>query len=100
MDYGWVYFRDGSKEAVIQYDYKEDNAVFETVTGTIYVYKKLPVVEYPPFKIGTIYRHQFYVAEQMYADHKPKSLVGYLYDEHIYLRCIDTIDKIEIKTSV
>lgn len=103
--YGWVYFKDGSKEQVLLWESFSEISIFETVPGNIYVYKKIPFEpNIGPFKIRRpikLEQHQFYMAEPMYPMlDKPKNLRAYLSDNNVFLRPIDIIDKIEVAKTV
>lgn len=100
--YGWVYFKDGSKEQVLLWEsFGEMMSIFETVLGNVYVYKKIPFeTEIGPLKLRStikLSQHQFYIAEPMYsvAD-TPTTLRTYLDENNVFLRPIDIIDKIEV----
>ena len=100
--YGWVYFKDGSKEQVLLWEsFGEMMSIFETVPGNIYVYKKIPFEpNIGPFKIRRpikLAQHQFYIAEPMYpVTDTPITLRTYLDENNVFLRPIDIIDKIEV----
>jgi hypothetical protein len=104
--YGWVYFKDGSKEQVLLWEsFGEMMSIFETVLGNVYVYKKIPFeTEIGPLKLRKtikLSQHQFYIAEPMYpVVDIPKTLRTYLDENNVFLRPIDIIDKIEVTETV